>query len=136
MEKIYYVYELINSVDTIEYVGETYRPTYRLKQHINYNNGGQFNGRQDLIMNIVSQFNTRAEALKLERQLKIEYNLPLTEKNRRLKSAISGGSKKTKSLNHISRQKWLLPDGSICNGSNLSRSCKTRNYSIEQCQKL
>ena len=65
MEK-FYVYELINLMGTVEYVGETIRPKIRMSEHITVNpkhkGKGKFHNRQDLLMNIVSQFTNRQEA--------------------------------------------------------------------------
>jgi predicted GIY-YIG superfamily endonuclease len=102
--KQYYVYELINHYGTIEYVGETYRPTYRMKQHTIYkyqyaNNGGngKFYGRQDLIMNIVAVFDNRKEARELEGRLKLEYGMEHTEKTRGIKGGKITGRKNVES---------------------------------------
>lgn len=79
--KTWKVYELINSMGTVEWVGETYRPEYRMCQHIKWkSSNGKFYGRQDLIMNIVAEFNNRKEARNLEGQLKLEYGLEWTER--------------------------------------------------------
>ena len=78
--KTYKVYELINSIGTVEYVGETTLSHTRLRQHTRCVNG-KFYGRQDLVMNIVAEFNNRAEARQLEGRLKLEHGLEWTERN-------------------------------------------------------
>ena len=68
----FYVYELINLMGTIEYVGETYNPEQRYKNHI-IDRNGKFKGRTDLIMNIVAEFPTKAEAYAYQCKLQNEY---------------------------------------------------------------
>lgn len=89
----HYVYELINLMGTVEYVGETYRPKIRMYGHTkvkpsitNKNREGKFYGRQDLVMYIVAEFNNRKDALELEGKLKLSYGLRWGEKERKTKS--------------------------------------------------
>jgi predicted GIY-YIG superfamily endonuclease len=97
--KKYYVYELINLYGTIEYVGETSLPKIRLYDHTRRKpNGtstrGLFYGRQDLIMNIVQEFDDRRDARKFETELKIINGLPPTERNNgRKMGKLHGGIK-------------------------------------------
>lgn len=83
--KKYYVYELINLYGTVEDVGESYRPEVRFAEHTKtkprdkYHGVGKYYGRQDLIMNIVAEFDNRKDARKLETELKISYGLEPTE---------------------------------------------------------
>lgn len=63
-----YVYELINSLGTVEYVGETIDPKRRMWQHIK-NVNGIFSGRLDLHMNIVDSFETKKEAYEFQNEL-------------------------------------------------------------------
>lgn len=86
--KKYYVYELINLYGTIEDVGETYRPEFRMNQHtrIKGHCHGKYYGRQDLIMNIVAEFDNRKDARKLETELKLSYGLQRTERDRDIKN--------------------------------------------------
>ena len=85
--KKYYVYELINLMGTVEYVGRTYRPNGRLRNHTkhkpveNYTGQGMFYGRQDLIMNIVAEFDELKEASIFECELKTSYGMECTEIN-------------------------------------------------------
>jgi predicted GIY-YIG superfamily endonuclease len=90
--KKYYVYELINLMGTIEYVGETYRPNFRMYCHTKVkpsttgkNREGKFYGRQDLIMNIVAEFDNRTDALALEGELKVRYGMYWGERDRTIK---------------------------------------------------
>ena len=78
MEKTYYVYELINTLGTVEYVGMTSRPKERMRSHLNKKCGrgtGSFEKRQDLIMNIVKFLNNKKEALDFEKWLHNYWNL-------------------------------------------------------------
>lgn len=94
---MWYVYELINLYGSVEYVGETTKPKYRLYQHTKTKpiegckGFGRFYGRQDIIMNIVQEFDNRRDALKLETELKIIHGLPTTEKDRPSKAGKIGG---------------------------------------------
>ena len=78
--KKFYVYEIINLMGTIEYVGETRHPKRRWSNHkCNATNGGgagKFYNRNDVFMNIVKEFNNRREALDYQYQLQREYKLP------------------------------------------------------------
>ena len=67
----HFVYELINSLGTIEYVGESCDTTRRFKEHIG--KYGQFAGRQDLIINIVAEFNSKKESYAYQCKLQNEY---------------------------------------------------------------
>jgi predicted GIY-YIG superfamily endonuclease len=83
--KTYYVYELYNSMGTVEYVGQTENAKNRLRQHtkvkpVRCSGNGKFYGRQDISMNIVAEFQNRKEARNLEGELKIQYGLDWTER--------------------------------------------------------
>ena len=96
--KKYYVYELINFYGTVEYVGETYRPNVRFNEHIKHkplssSGKGKFYSRQDIIMNLVQEFDNRKDARKFETELKIINGLPPTEKNRSIKTGKKIGKK-------------------------------------------
>lgn len=83
----YKVYELINTMGTVEYVGVTKRDlNIRFLEHIRnspiHNNGhGKFKGRQDLTIIEVESFETIKAALALEGTLKLEHNLEWVEGN-------------------------------------------------------
>jgi hypothetical protein len=102
--KKYYVYELINLYGTVEDVGESYRPNVRYREHIytkpreKYHGVGKYYGRQDLVMNIVAEFDTRKEARKLETELKLSYGLEPTELNRTINTAKRNEEIKSKSV--------------------------------------
>lgn len=72
--KYFYVYELVNLMGGIEYVGSTLYPKKRFYKHIKIkSNGrsgsGKFYGRQDLIMNIVCSYDNKIEARQEEIRL-------------------------------------------------------------------
>jgi predicted GIY-YIG superfamily endonuclease len=82
--KTWKVYEIINSMGTVEWVGETCRSLesrfYEHKKKPQTNNTcGRFYGRSDVSIHLVAEFNNRPEALVLEKQLKLEYRLELND---------------------------------------------------------
>ena len=85
-DRTWYLYELINHYGTIEWVGVTYRPDYRFKQHtlvrpnpVKRAGYGTFYGRTDLVLSIVHGYEDRKEALRHEALLKTEYGLEIGE---------------------------------------------------------
>jgi predicted GIY-YIG superfamily endonuclease len=89
--KTYKVYELINSIGTVEYVGVTMNPEIRWRQHVISTpkaGNGMFHGRFDLSINIVKELNSRKEAMLEEGILKQSYGMEWTE----LTGAIRGRS--------------------------------------------
>lgn len=98
----YSVYELINTLGSIEYVGVTNNPPYRFWQHTKRSDGrnGKFLHRSDITMYIVCETYDKKEALQLEGKLKLEYGMEWTEKTR----SIKGG----KNIPHESRVKGGL----------------------------
>ena len=85
-ERLWYLYEIINLYGSIEWVGVTYRPEYRWKQHTQVRphpekltGYGRFWGRTDLRMAIVDIYTDRKEALRKEIELKTEYGLEIGE---------------------------------------------------------
>jgi len=99
--KKYYVYELVNQQGYVEDVGETYTPDIRMKQHTKLkptSSGiGKWYGRDDLIMNIVKEFDNRTDALKLEGQLKLVHGIEWTERIRSSKGGSIQGPKNVES---------------------------------------
>jgi predicted GIY-YIG superfamily endonuclease len=73
MEKRY-VYELVNLMGTVEYVGETKQPKKRFCEHVKWSRG-KFYGRADIIMNIASEFDTKKEAFIHQCELQKQYGL-------------------------------------------------------------
>ena len=79
--KKWYVYELINLMGTIEWVGESCRPIERFANHINHkpkkgNGIGLFYGRCDLSIHIVKSFVSKKEAYAYQIELQKQYGLP------------------------------------------------------------
>lgn len=70
---MYYVYELINLMGGVDYVGHSDNPNGRFIQHTQRKpqgrSIGKFYGRQDLLVNIVSAHPTRTEAKREEMRL-------------------------------------------------------------------
>ena len=80
------VYELVNELGTIEYVGETSQPLNdRFRQHTiwyPHTSGiGKFYQRMDLSIHPVQSFQDRKDARKLEEELKIQYGMHLGERS-------------------------------------------------------
>ncbi len=101
--KKWYVYELVNLMGTVEYVGETSNPTRRLNEHIKYKSNGQCNrgkflGRVDIFMNIVKEFNNRSEAWHYQCDLQLEYGLKSDKVNSSNAGKLGG---KTSSKNNM-----------------------------------
>ena len=84
---IKYVYELINLMGTIEYVGESKNPHSRIKNHLN--KGGKFYKRQDIILNVVAKFNNKKDAFDFQCELQTEYDFE-SDLEKYNKSAIFG----------------------------------------------
>lgn len=97
MEK-FYVYELINLMGTIEYVGQTNDTIRRLREHKNIN--GKFYKRNDIFMNIVTSFDNRKDAKMLEEQLHKLYGL-ITDKEYKILAGLANG-KINYGVNHYS----------------------------------
>jgi hypothetical protein len=78
---MYYVYEIVNLLGTVEYVGQTKDPSYRLLQHKskpnrNQTGHGKFYKRLDISMHVIASYPTRKEARKVEEELQIFWGLP------------------------------------------------------------
>jgi predicted GIY-YIG superfamily endonuclease len=72
----FYVYELVNSLGVVEYVGETTNPKQRLKSHFRKIKGhgyGKFAYRKDITMNIVKEFDNRKDAFAYQCELQKKY---------------------------------------------------------------
>lgn len=97
---MYYVYELVNLLGTVEYVGQTVRPKVRFNFHTRVkakpgNWHGRFYGRQDISMHIVATYATKAEALQAEFDLQVFWGLPTDRSTRAVKGSKNGNSKLT-----------------------------------------
>jgi predicted GIY-YIG superfamily endonuclease len=89
--KKYYVYEIVNSIGTVEYIGETNNCKLRWNNHKCIN--GKFNGRNDIILKVVSIFYNRKDALELQYKLQKQYGFE-TDLDKCKKNSLSGGFKK------------------------------------------
>ena len=75
----YKVYEIMNIYGGVEYVGMSKNPEFRFIQHTKHKPSttsvarGKFLGRQDLILNIVGEFETLKEARDFEEALQLDY---------------------------------------------------------------
>ena len=82
---MYYVYELINLMGTVEYVGQTKYPNKRFREHIfssPKNIGkGKFYKRQDIFLNIVCECETENIARQIEFEMQNYWNL-VTDKSK------------------------------------------------------
>ena len=100
---MYYVYELVNLLGTVEYVGETTNPSHRLVQHTTIkpnkkeSGHGQFYLRSDITMHIVSSYPTKEEAKKIEEELQIFWNLKTDRSKQSRKGSQHGMAKLTES---------------------------------------
>ena len=68
------VYAIINTLGTIEYIGETQFPQQRFKGHLN-NKKGNFYKRQDIFMDIIEFLPTKREAWYRQCELQKEFGL-------------------------------------------------------------
>ena len=132
--KTYYVYELINLMGTVEYVGETYRPKGRMIQHTKSKSTisgmGMFYGRQDLVMSIVKGFDNRTDARKLETELKLSYGLEPTERNASSKNIKKAYQKKSKEVLAYKLDGTFI--GEYCSGRECARVLGLQQTSITQ----
>ena len=115
----YYVYELVNLMGSVEYVGQTVNPERRFYAHTkekprNGCGNGKFYNRQDLTIHIVKSFQTKEEALAFEGELKLSYGFEWTEKTCVSKAGKIGGKiggkivgKKTGPINGKIPSRWL-----------------------------
>ena len=86
--KKYYVYELRNSENQVEYVGYTSKISghrNRFYQHTRVRPGhsgnGKFYGRTDITMHVIHETQSKKEALLLEGRLKLSHGLEWTERS-------------------------------------------------------
>jgi predicted GIY-YIG superfamily endonuclease len=90
--KKYYVYEIVNLMGTIEYVGETTNPKHRFGNHkrkLRSPGSGRFGNRSDIFMNIVKEFDNKLDAFNYQCELQKEYGLkPDTERIGNIRIAI------------------------------------------------
>jgi predicted GIY-YIG superfamily endonuclease len=67
----FYVYKLINTLGTVEYIGETTNIKSRLKNHLS--KSGKFYTRTDITLHIVSEFDNRKDAFNYQCELQKQY---------------------------------------------------------------
>lgn len=84
---MWYVYELRNESNKIEYVGVSTQPKTRFRFHTKSkpredNGSGYFFGRSDLTLNILGEYNNKQLAFAEEGRLKILNNIEWTEKTK------------------------------------------------------
>ncbi len=86
---MYYVYELVNLMGGVEYVGKTKRPKIRFYEHtelkLNGHGNGKFYKRQDISMHIVATYATEEEALQTEYELQKFWGFP-TDRSKNTKN--------------------------------------------------
>ena len=88
---MYYVYELINLVGTVEYVGMTKNAKRRMVSHKCKN--GLFHKRQDIFMNIVKEFNDTKSCFRYETEVKLYHGLVPSEHLTRRMNGINNSAK-------------------------------------------
>ena len=99
--KKYYVYEIVNLMGTVEYVGETTNPKSRWYNHTrntNTSGSGKFANRCDILMNIVKEFDNKCESLNYEEELQKEYGFKTDRSKRIIASQIGGNIAKEKHI--------------------------------------
>jgi hypothetical protein len=91
----HFVYEIINLLGTIEYVGETANPENRMLGHKGLN--GKFYGRNDITMSIVAEFHNRKEAFNYQCELQKQYGFE-TDFEKNLRGGPAGRDAHKKSI--------------------------------------
>ena len=112
---MYYVYELVNLMGTVEYVGSSCKPRHRFKEHKSKPGigKGKFYRRLDVFLNIVCSFENKKEALDFEIQLQKYWGLKTDNEKRKiprsleskLKQSIAQKGKKRKPFSEEHRRK-------------------------------
>ena len=96
--KKWYVYELVNLMGSVEYVGESANLKDRIYTHFKRKpdgNRGKFYGRCDMIVNIAAEFDNKKDAWDLQCELQKEYGL-ITDREKLVQNGSNGwiGSEK------------------------------------------
>jgi len=119
--KRYKVYEIYNSQNIVEYVGETHRTIeQRLHEHVSLRKS-KFYNRNDLLIRCIAEFNNRESALLLEGELKLKYNFEWTEKTVRISNGKKTGGLSFTKESRIKQSKIIR----ICPHCNLQGSGNT-----------
>ena len=90
----YFVYELVNLMGSVEYVGRTKAPKMRWIEHVKkkpikgVSGKGLFYGRQDLVMNLVKEFDNVKDANFYEGELKLSYGMRWEEEENYIKNGL------------------------------------------------
>ena len=90
-----YVYQLVNENNIVEYVGESFNPHSRFKQHTKKKfrpkkGCGKFYGRTDLSLQILAEFENHKEAFDYQCQLQTKY-FGIDDRERARENGIKGG---------------------------------------------
>ena len=70
--KKHYVYEIVNHIGTVEYIGETINPKIRLQRHKG-NKNNKFYKRKDIVLNVVKEFDNKSDAYEYQCKLQNQY---------------------------------------------------------------
>jgi predicted GIY-YIG superfamily endonuclease len=89
---MYYVYELVNLLGTVDWVGRTIDPKRRFWQHTK-TPSGRFYQRQDLSMHIIASFESKKEATQLEHELQVYWRLETDLSKKSMSGSKNGHSK-------------------------------------------
>lgn len=94
---MYYVYELVNLMGGVEWVGRTIRPEVRFHEHTKMKprpktGHGKFFGRQDISMHIVATYATKAESCQAEFELQKSWGFE-TDREKHINGNQAKGSK-------------------------------------------
>jgi predicted GIY-YIG superfamily endonuclease len=112
-QKIIYVYEIINFMGSVEYVGQTKNLKLRFWQH--KSKKGRFKNRQDIIINPIMVFDNFYDAYKKECEMQIFWDIETIDLNHRKKCGVKSGeiSKKQNRLNKIKTPESIAKGGRI-----------------------
>jgi hypothetical protein len=127
---MYYVYEIVNLLGCVEWVGKTDNPKRRFRQHTCWlpsdkNRNGLFYNRQDVFMNIVKEFEDKKEALRFEFSLQEEWGF-IPENLKTPRGIKHGRSKFTE--DEIRKIRNLCSQGNSC--SSVSKLFNTTRSTI------
>ena len=119
---VWYIYELVNLMGGVEWVGCTIDTERRFNQHTkkhpnsrsgSRNNGhGRFYGRLDMSMHIVAIYASKAEALLAEHELQIFWELETDKSKRSMAGSKNGRAKLTE--DQVRQIKSLLSKNLSC----------------------
>lgn len=95
---MYYVYELVNLMGGVEWVGRTIDPKRRFWQHTGTprskaGGSGRFFGRLDISMHVIATYATKEEATKAEHELQIFWGLETDLSKKSMSGSKNGHAK-------------------------------------------